>query len=287
MAIIGRRKFITVLGSATAWPLAARAQQPALPVIGLVSSGSLEPNTRRLDAFRKGLSTTGFIEGKNVAIEYRWAAGSYDRLPTFAAELVQIPVNVLVAFDNTATALAAKAATSTIPIVFSIGTDPVKFGLVSSLNRPGGNVTGVVSLTVGLGVKRLQVLQEMLPNAGTIAMLVNPKNPAAESETAAVLAAAKASGENITILKASTSSEIDAAFATAAEQHAAGLLILSEPFFTESSRADRSSGSKKRAPSHRCLSRVCPCRGADELWSKLDRGNTSGRHLCGPHPQGG
>jgi len=234
MAIdIGRRQFISALGgSAFAWPLAARAQQPAMPLIGLVSSGSVEPNKGRLDAFRKGLSTTGFIEGKNVAIEYRWAAGSYDRLPAFAAELVRIPVNVLVAFDNTATALAAKSATSTIPIVFSIGTDPVKFGLVSSLNRPDRNLTGVVSLTVGLGVKRLQVLEELLPNAGVFAMLVNPKNPAAESETEGVLAAAKASGQNIAILKASTASEIDAAFAKAVEQHAAGLLILSEPFFT-------------------------------------------------------
>ena len=198
-----RREFIALAVSA-ALPIVAEAQQAGMPVVGLLSSGSAEPNRARLDAFRKGLATTGIIEGKNVAIEYRWAAGGYDHLPAFAAELVRIPVNVLVAFDNTATALAAKSATSTIPIVFSIGTDPVKFGLVSSLNRPGGNVTGVVSLTVGLGVKRLQVLQEMLPNAATIAMLVNPKNPAAESETADVLTAARTSGQNITTIGQST-----------------------------------------------------------------------------------
>lgn len=228
-----RREFITMVsGVAATWPLAAHAQQPdRKSVIGLLGSGLADPNAALLDAFRKGLRTTGYVEGQNVTVEYRWAAGNYDRLATLAAELVQMPAHVLVAFDNTATALAAKAATSTIPIVFNIGTDPVKFGLVASLNQPNGNVTGVVSLTVGLGAKRLQVLREMLSNRGTIALLVNPKNPAAESETHDIVAAATASGQTITVLKASTSSEIDAAFASADEQHAAGLLIESEPFF--------------------------------------------------------
>jgi putative ABC transport system substrate-binding protein len=235
---VRRRDVITLLGSAAAaWPIAARGQQTVIPVIGLLGSGSAEPNAMLLDAFRKGLRTTGYVEGQNATIQYRWAAGSYEQLPTLAAELVHIPVNVIVAFDNTATALAAKSATSTIPVVFSIGTDPVKFGLVSSLSRPSGNVTGVVALTVGLGVKRLQVVREMLPNAGTIAMLVNPKNPAAESETNDIAAVAKGLGQDITILKASAPSEIDAAFALAAERRAGGLLMQSEPFF--SSRHDQ------------------------------------------------
>jgi putative ABC transport system substrate-binding protein len=228
-----RREFIKgIASSATVWPLRARAQQPAMPVIGLLGSGSAEPNAALLDAFRKGLRTTGYSEGKNVIVEYRWADGNYDRLRPLADELVRLPSNVLVAFDNTATALAAKAATSTIPIVFSIGTDPVKYDLVSSLSRPTKNLTGVVTLTVGLGVKRLQVLRQMLSNAGTIAILFNPKNPAAESETADIIAAANASGQNIILLKAGTPDEIDAAFASAAAQHASGVLIESEPFLS-------------------------------------------------------
>jgi putative tryptophan/tyrosine transport system substrate-binding protein len=177
-----RRAFITLLGGATAWPLAAIAQQPTLPMIGLMSSGTASSNEQRLTTFREALKGASFVEHRNVIIEYRWAAGNYDRLHAFANEFVQMPADLIVAFDNTATARAAKAATSVIPIVFSIGTDPVKFGLVQSLNRPGGNVTGVVSLTVGLGAKRLQVFREMLPNSAKIAMLVNPKNPAAEVE---------------------------------------------------------------------------------------------------------
>jgi putative ABC transport system substrate-binding protein len=228
-----RRDFIKgIAGSATVWPLAARAQQPATPVIGLLGSGSAEPNAALLDAFRRGLRTTGYSEDKNVTVEYRWADGNYDRLRPLADELARLPSNVLVAFDNTATALAAKAATSTIPIIFSIGTDPVKFGLVSSLSHPAENLTGVVALTVGLGVKRLQVLRQMVLNAGTIAILFNPKNPAAESETAEIITAANASGQNIILLKASTPEEIDAAFARSAAQHASGILIESEPFLT-------------------------------------------------------
>jgi putative ABC transport system substrate-binding protein len=228
-----RRQFLGSLGvAAAAWPLSARAQQTAIPVIGLIGSGSAESNTALLDAFRKGLKVTGYVEGQNVKMEYRWAAGNYENIPALVAGLIRLPVNVVVAFDNTAIALAAKAATSAIPIVFSIGTDPIKFGLVSSLSRPEGNVTGVVALTVGLGVKRLQVLQELLPHAKILAMLVNPKNPAAESETRDVIAAAQANQQTIAVLKASTPAEIDAAFASAIEQQAAGLLIQSEPFLT-------------------------------------------------------
>jgi putative ABC transport system substrate-binding protein len=230
-----RREFIALLGAtATSWPLSTHAQQRTLPVIGLVGSGSAESNAALLEAFRKGLRVGGYVEGQNVKVEYRWAAGNYETAPALVAELVRLSVNVVVAFDNTVIALAAKAATSTIPIVFVIGTDPIKFGLVASLSRPEGNVTGVATLTVGLGVKRLQVLQELLPEARTLAMLVNPKNAAAETETRNVVAAAQASRQTITILKASIPSEIDAAFATAAKQRVAGLLTQSEPFLTSS-----------------------------------------------------
>ena len=228
-----RRDFITALGgAAVGWPVAARAQKSGMPVIGLIGSGSEQSNTSMLDAFRKGLRATGFIEGQNAKVEYRWAEGRYERLSALAADLVRLHVNVVVAFDNTATALAAKAATSTIPIVFSIGTDPIKFGLVSSLSRPDGNLTGVVLLTVGLGIKRLQVFREMLPGARIIAMLVNPKNPAAETESRDVISAAAESGLNLTILSASTPIEIDAAFGSAVEQQVQGILTQSEPFLT-------------------------------------------------------
>jgi putative ABC transport system substrate-binding protein len=230
-----RREFIALLGAtATSWPLSTHAQQRTLPVIGLVGSGSAESNAALLEAFRKGLRVGGYVEGQNVKVEYRWAAGNYETAPALVAELVRLSVNVVVAFDNTVIALAAKAATSTIPIVFVIGTDPIKFGLVASLSRPEGNVTGVATLTVGLGVKRLQVLQELLPEARTLAILVNPKNAAAETETRNVVAAAQASRQTITILKASIPSEIDAAFATTAKQRVAGLLTQSEPFLTSS-----------------------------------------------------
>jgi putative ABC transport system substrate-binding protein len=180
--MIRRRQFISLLGgAAAAWPVAARGQQPGMPIVGFLSSASPERNTDLVAAFREGLEREGYVEGKNVAIIYRWAEGRYDRLPEIAADLTRRTVNVLYAFDNTATAQAAKAATSTIPVVFSIGADPVKFGLVASLSRPRGNVTGIVSLTVGLGIKRLQVLHEAVP--GTLAMLVNPRNPNAASET--------------------------------------------------------------------------------------------------------
>jgi putative ABC transport system substrate-binding protein len=228
-----RRDSITLLGgAAVAWPFAASAQQPAMPVIGLMSSGTASSNEQRLTTFREALKGAGFVEHRNVIIEYRWAAGNYDRLHAFANEFVQLPADLILAFDNTATARAAKATTSIIPIVFSIGTDPVKFGLVQSLSRPGGNVTGVVSLTVGLGAKRLQVFREMLPNSAKIAMLVNPKNPAAETETSEVLAAARVSGLEVMTFPASSVPEIDAALVSAAESRVSGVLIQSEPFLT-------------------------------------------------------
>jgi putative ABC transport system substrate-binding protein len=229
-----RREFIAGIGgAAAAWPVVAHAQQAAQrPVIGLIGSGSAESNSTQIEAFRKGLRTSGYQDGQNVRIEYRWAEGNYGDVPALIADLLRLSVNVLVVFDNTAIALAAKTETSTTPIVFNIGTDPIKFGLVSSLSRPDSNITGVTMLTVGLGVKRLEVLKELLPNANRLGLVVNPDNPATETESADVVFAGKASGTAISILSANTVSQIGNAFASAADQHIAGILIQSEPFLT-------------------------------------------------------
>jgi putative ABC transport system substrate-binding protein len=225
-----RREFITLLGGATAWPLTARAQQPAVPMIGFLQSGSPEPNAHLVSAFRKGLGETGYVESRNVAVEYRWAQNDNGRLPELAADLVRLRVAVI-ATPGTAAAFAAKSATTTIPIVFSGGGDPVLTSLVASLNRPGGNVTGVSSMSGELGAKRLGLLQELVPRAARFVTLVNPNNPLAEAFVTDVRAAAAAIGRQIEVLTASTSRDIDTAFAMLVEKRADALLVGLDPLF--------------------------------------------------------
>jgi putative ABC transport system substrate-binding protein len=228
---IGRRDFIMLLGGgAAAWPLAARAQQATMPLIGFLNSSSPDADGERVRAYRQGLSETGYVEGRNVTIEYRWADGQNDRLPSMAIDLVRRGVNVIVTGGTPAT-LAAKAATTTIPIVFIIATDPVEAGLVASLNRPGGNVTGVTALNVELAPKKLELLHELLPSATTLALLVNPTNPiAAENQSRTVAAAARTLGLQVHILHSSTESDFDMVFARFAQTRAGALVIGSDLF---------------------------------------------------------
>jgi putative tryptophan/tyrosine transport system substrate-binding protein len=226
-----RRQFITLLGGAAAvWPLTAHAQQPAMPVIGFLHARSPDDAMPQVAAFRRGLAESGYIEGQNAIIEYRWARGRYDTLPAMAAELIRLPAIVLVAGSEPA-ALAAKAATSTIPIVFSIGSDAIKLGLVAGYNRPGGNSTGVSMFTAALEAKRLGLLHELLPQAATMGVLLNPDYSLAENQLRDVQDAARSIGVQIHILWASTDDEIDAAFETLSEQRIAALLQAADPFF--------------------------------------------------------
>ena len=224
-----RREFIAGLGSATAWPLAARGQQAAMPVIGFLVNRVRENAPNALAALRKGLSETGFVEGRNVTIEL-FANNATDRLPEVVADLVRRRVTVIAA-SGLAPALAAKSATATIPIVFRIGADPVRYGLVASLNRPGGNVTGVTDIGVDLGPKRLGLLHELLPRASRFAALVNPTNPATESRIAEVTAAALAIGRSVDVVPASTDREIDAAFASLVQKRIDALWVSSDALF--------------------------------------------------------
>ena len=226
-----RRDFITLIGAAAAWPLAARGQQPGVPVIGYLDGGSLGTSAHVVAAIRKGLSETGYVEGSNINIEYHWAEGNYDRLSAMAAEVAHRQVAVIVAM-GTPSAFAAKAATSTVPIVFGGGIDPVQAGLVSSLHRPGGNVTGVTSMNAEIETKRLGLLNELLPRATRFAVLVNPNSPLAEFDIKDAQASAKTIGRQIEILTASTNREIDAAFASLVQKGAEALLIGPDVFFT-------------------------------------------------------
>ena len=226
-----RREFITLFGGATvAWPLSARAQQ-ATPVIGFLGSISPAAVVRPLATFRQALKETGFEEGKTLAIEYRWAEGQYERLPELATELVRRRVAVIVTVGGDPPALAAKAATSTIPIVFMVGRNPVKFGLVTSLNRPGGNATGVNLYITETEAKRIELLRDLAPTVTTIAVLMNPKTADAEIQVSEVLAAARALQQRIEVMNASSDLEIDTAFVTLAQQNICALLVGADPFF--------------------------------------------------------
>jgi len=227
-----RREFITLLGGAAAtWPLTARAQHKTIPVIGYLNTGSPDTNPPLLAAFRQGLSETGYVEGQNLAIEYRWAEGHYDRLPALAADLVGRKVDLIMA-NSPPSALAAKNATSTIPIVFRGGPDPVRDGLVASLARPGGNLTGVITTATELTAKRLELLSELVPRARVIALLVNPNVSNAERVIEDVQEAARAKGLQLHALKAGSESEIDAAFASVVQLHADALVVSADPFLS-------------------------------------------------------
>jgi putative ABC transport system substrate-binding protein len=229
--MIGRREFATLLAGAAAWPIAARAQQRALPVIGHLSGQSPNDYAAFLAAFRQGLNDTGYVEHGNVGIEYRWAEGQYGRLPALAAELVRLQVSVIAATGNVAAALAAKAATTTIPIVFLTGGDPVALGLVASFNRPGGNVTGVSFLVSELAQKRLELLHELVPTATAIGFLVNPNGPASQSETNDVRAAARVLGLHLYVENASSERDIDSAFASFVQQRVNALFVAADALF--------------------------------------------------------
>jgi putative ABC transport system substrate-binding protein len=226
-----RREFITLVGgAAAAWPFVARAQQ-AMPVIGYLDSGFPAGMTAYLDGFRRGLSETGYTEGQNVAIEYRWAQGRSDQLTAFAAELVRRPVDVIVGSRGPAPGLAAKAATSTIPIVFQTGSDPVQIGLVASMNRPGGNVTGVTRMSTALIQKRLGIISELVPKAAAIALLVNPTGPQTREQVQEMQEPARALGLQLHVVEASSEGELEPAFAAAAQNGTKALIVATDNLF--------------------------------------------------------
>jgi putative ABC transport system substrate-binding protein len=226
-----RRNFIALLGGAAAWPVAARAQQAAMPVVGILGAPSAASYTRHVAAIHQGLKEAGYIEGQNVRLEYRWAEGRYDSLPALAAELVSQHVAIIVAIGGAPPTVAAKAATSTIPIVTNIGADPVQLGLVASLNRPGGNVTGVSMLATILEAKRLELLHELVPTATLIAMLVNPNNPQSETQVRDVQEAARALGQRISVLHASTERGLETVLAAPVQERGDALLVGADVFF--------------------------------------------------------
>jgi putative tryptophan/tyrosine transport system substrate-binding protein len=229
---LGRRGFIALIGGVATWPLAGRAQQPAMPVVGFLSPGSPEPSSFLVAAFREGLKEASYIEGKNVTVEYRWARGHYDQLQALAADLVRSQVAAIAATGGTISAQAAKAATSTIPIVFNVGDDPIKSGLVASFNRPGGNITGVNTLSPALETKRLGLLRELVPRTAIVAVLLNAANPDVGPQRQDINAAAAVLGQELRFFYASNESELDTAFRALAQQRVDALLVGNDVFFT-------------------------------------------------------
>jgi putative tryptophan/tyrosine transport system substrate-binding protein len=229
-----RRDFISIFGrAAVAWPLATRAQQPAMPVIGLLNSGSPDERAPFVAAFRQGLKETGFVEGQTVAIEYRFAEGRYDRLPSLASDLVRRQVAVIAATGDTVSPLAAKRATTTIPIVFVVGSDPVKDGLVASFNRPSGNITGVSIISSALVSKQFELLHELVPQAAVVGVILNPSNPNVDFELSDLQSAARTMGVQLAVLRANTESGIEAAFVTLVQRRAGALLVEPDVFFLD------------------------------------------------------
>ena len=226
-----RREFISLIGGAAAWPLTARAQQPARPVIGYLGAESPAAFASRVRAFRQGLGEAGFVEGQNVAIEFRWAEGQHNKLPSLAADLAARQVSVIVAPGGAPAALAAKSATTTIPIVFEMGADPIAIGLVGSLSHPGGNITGISSLSVEVTPKRLEFLHELMPMATLVAVLINPTSPTAESQLKGLQAMADTRGLKMLVLRAGKPQDFDAVFAELIQERAAGLVFASDTMF--------------------------------------------------------
>ncbi len=284
-----RRDFFAFLGGAAAWAVPAHAQPSPMPVIGYLGSETPDRYASRLAAFRNGLAEAGYAEGRNVAVEYRWAEGQYRRLPALAKELVDRQVTLIVAPGGAEVALAAKAATSVVPIVFEMGGDPITVGLVSSLSRPGGNLTGVSSLSVEVSRKRLEFMGEMFPNTKLFAFAVNPASPTAESQLKNLQAAAGSLGLELLVLKASMEEEFDALFATAAQQGAGGLVFSSDPYFAYRSPQLATMAARRRVPAI-TQSRDFPLAGGlmsyggDFEQSHRHTGNYAGRILKGERP---
>ena len=264
---VKRREFIALLGGAAAWPLAAWAQQPAMPVIGLIDAASAADRTDVMVAFREALAEAGYVEGQNVAIEYRWAEGRYDRLLELATDLVRRRVSVIVTPGTTAAALAAKAATDTIPIVFGVGGDPVQLGLVASLNRPGGNATGLNFFTIELMAKRMQLLRELVPAAKRVAVLINPTDRSFEMTLRDVEAAAI--GQQVVAIEAATGREIDAAFESLEREKVDALFVSGGAFFTARRAQLAHFGGTLRASCNLFATSFRGSRRADELWNPL------------------